>query len=121
MTLTEDFTTQPLISSCTPEAIQIQDKSYETSIIIAPDGKISVWEIKRLEDITLYQCDEMIKYNPEIILIGTGPEHQFPDLDLIRHFEKNKLPIEIMSTSAACRTYNVLILENRSVFAALML
>jgi uncharacterized protein len=121
MTLTEDLTEQALISHCTSEFIHIKDKSYTTSIFITPKGDIVPWEIKTLEQLDIEYCYKILRYHPEIVLIGTGMEHQLPNLDIIRFFANHKIGVEMMNTSAACRTYNVLILENRQVFAGLLL
>jgi len=57
-----------------------------------------------------------------LLLIGTGKNQLMPDPELIKKF-KNELDIsvEIMATGAACRTYTVLLAENRNVIAALTL
>jgi uncharacterized protein len=54
-----------------------------------------------------------------IVLIGTGIDYKSPPNELHALFEQYGISPEVMSTAAACRTYNVLIAEQRNVFALL--
>lgn len=121
MTLTEDQTERPLISHCDSAVITIQEIHYTSSLLILPSGKIIAWPVQCLEDMTTEQCQAIVQYHPEIVIIGTGALHQLPHLAIIHHFANHKIGVEIMSNSAACRTYNVLALEGRMVVAGLML
>ena len=56
----------------------------------------------------------------QFLLLGTGAKQVFPPLELRRAFMEAGLGLDIMSTGAACRTYNVLLAEGRPVGAALM-
>lgn len=121
MILNEDLTERPLISQYTPQAIHLKDDVYAHNILIDPSGHIAAWPIKTLSNITPEDCEQMLLHQPEVILIGTGATHELPDLSLIRFFANHHIGIEIMNTAAACRTYNVLILEARRVLAGLIL
>lgn len=121
MTLTEDTTQQLLVTHYAIEGIRIKDTLYETNILITPIGEILTWPVKTLEELDVEYRRKIIEYQPEIVIIGTGAAHQFPDLNVIRHFSNHKIGIEIMNTAAACRTYNILVLEGRQVAAGLML
>jgi len=52
---------------------------------------------------------------------GSGPRLVFPPPALARVLFERRIGLETMDTAAACRTYNVLASEGRSVVAALML
>jgi uncharacterized protein len=52
-------------------------------------------------------------------LLGTGSEMLLPDVDLMAKLGARSIGLEIMSTPAACRTFNVLLHEQRRVIAAL--
>ena len=60
------------------------------------------------------------RHVPEIVLLGTGAEVLLPDLDLMAALAARAIGLEIMSTPAACRTFNVLVHERRRVVAALV-
>ena len=57
---------------------------------------------------------------PEICLLGTGAAHVFPPVSLIAALRARGIALEVMNTRAACRTYSVLVGEERSVAAALI-
>ena len=122
MILNEDLTEQPLISQYTPKAIHMNNEAvYTHNIIIVPSGHITEWPIKTLSELTSEDSEKLCQYQPEVILIGTGATHELPDLSLIRFFANYHIGIEVMNTAAACRTYNVLILEARRVVAGFIL
>ena len=57
---------------------------------------------------------------PDMVLIGVGsnPKHLYQPLRDYAH--KKGVGIDIMSTSSACRTWNVLLSEGRKVIACLL-
>ena len=65
--------------------------------------------------------DSLIQRTPEIIILGTGSRHQFPDHSLLSQLTKKSIGIEIMDTKACCRTYNILVEEGRRVAAAVLI
>jgi uncharacterized protein len=54
-------------------------------------------------------------------LHGKGARFQFPEPALLAPLQKAGIGVEVMDTQAACRTYNILLGEGRSVAAALIL
>ncbi|QXK91878.1 Mth938-like domain-containing protein [Neoehrlichia mikurensis] len=56
----------------------------------------------------------------QVILVGTGKECIFLPKELHDHFCSLGLNVEYMSTPAACRTYNVLLYDDRKVCTVLM-
>ena len=57
---------------------------------------------------------------PEIVLIGTGRKQVFLQPELMMSFYRREVGFEVMSTHAACRTFNVLVSESRNAVAALL-
>ncbi len=53
-------------------------------------------------------------------LIGTGQHQVFLPPATQMHFYRNGTGFEVMTTDAACRTFNVLAAEGRQVVAALL-
>ena len=54
------------------------------------------------------------------MILGTGPRLRFPAPALSKSLIARRIGLEVMDTAAACRTYNVLLAEGRSVVAALL-
>ena len=58
---------------------------------------------------------------PELVILGTGKDIKFPDQRITMELWKNGIGIEVMNTSAACRTFNFLIADGRNVVAAIFM
>jgi uncharacterized protein len=97
------------------------DMSHRGSLLIVPSG-IYAWEPQSIEDVTAEACARLLREMapPGIVLLGTGPEHRMPAEPVRRLFAEARLGLEIMTTGAACRTYNVLLAEGRDVGAGLL-
>lgn len=57
---------------------------------------------------------------PQFLLLGTGRRQIFAEPAVIAAFLGRRIGLEAMDTGAACRTYNVLLAEERPVMAALV-
>ena len=57
---------------------------------------------------------------PPLFLLGTGPAPQRHLPELTADLKFNGINLELMSTAAACRTWNVLMSEGRNAAAALI-
>ena len=88
-------------------------------VIVMPDLIVDDWAVSRPDALTLDDLAPAIDRDPEIILLGTGAGTLLPDTRLIAALAERRIGLEIMSTPAACRTYNVLVHEQRHVIAAL--
>ena len=62
----------------------------------------------------------IFEMKPEVVLLGTGAKQVFLPPQLMMQFYNKGIGIEVMTTDAACRTFNVLVSEGRNVLAALM-
>ena len=65
-------------------------------------------------------CRSIFDLQPEVILIGTGNTQIFLPPATQVHFFRRNFGFEVMTTDAACRTFNVLAAEGRQVVAALL-
>jgi uncharacterized protein len=63
----------------------------------------------------------MIALKPSMIIVGTGEKQIFPSAALYAKATNAGIGVEIMNTPAACRTYNILMSEGRSIAAALLM
>ena len=97
--------------------------SHKGSIIALPSG-IWAWEAgdpAALSVATLTRVfAEPRGVDFQFLLLGTGATQVFPPLEVRRAFMEAGLGLDVMSTGAACRTYNVLLAEGRPVGAALI-
>lgn len=63
----------------------------------------------------------LIAEQPEIIIFGSGWKPCLPPRDLVFALARRGIGFESMDTPAACRTFNILVSEDRDVAAALIL
>ena len=110
-----------LVQSYGDGRFKISAISYEGSVLIFPE-QTSLWSIKSTEDITIESLspitDQADDY--DILLIGAGATFGRIPIDLRKSLKDLGLVLEWMDTGAACRTFNVLIGEERRVAAALI-
>ena len=63
----------------------------------------------------------LLSYGPEMVLLGTGTTQRFPHPRLVQSLAAARVGVEVMDTRAACRTFNILVAEDRRVAAALII
>ena len=97
------------------------DMSHRGSLLLLPSG-IYGWPVTAPGELSLVALAPVLAEQEqfEFLLLGTGATQVFPSPDIRRAFDDAGLGLEIMSTGAAARTYNVLLAEKRAVAAALM-
>lgn len=66
----------------------------------------------------LEHVERLIEFGRSIILIGTGERQILFDSRILGPAYAAHVGIEVMTTAAACRSYNVLVAENRAVLGA---
>lgn len=72
-------------------------------------------KIDSLEDIDESHLSLMLASDPEVILIGTGSKQVIPPVEIINEIAKAGKSVDFMSSNVACKTYNLLVNENRNV------
>lgn len=104
-----------------PGTIQVNDRTLHTSIIITPTLLIEDWAPQTVEELSSDSFKPFLELAPTILLIGTGSQHVFLPAELYGELINQGIGVEVMSTSAASRTYNALSSEDRNVAAALVI
>ncbi len=110
-----------LIKAYSPGRIQVNETDYTRPLIIMPDALVPDWAAPPVGELSVEHFDAVSDYGPEILLLGTGREQAFPPARLLADAGRRGMGLEVMDTAAACRTYNVLMSEDRRVAAALMM
>lgn len=100
--------------------IEINAQRHEGALCVAPEGDVRAWSVPAAGDLNASAVAELLAQKPEIILLGTGERQHFPDPAVLAEVYRTRTGFEVMSTPAACRTYNILMAEGRRVLAALM-
>ena len=100
--------------------VEINTVRYEKSLVVMPDKVIPEWPDK-FEDLTAEDFEKLTELKPEMVLLGTGASQRFVHPRLTVALTEIGVSVECMDTSAACRTYNILMSEGRQVTAALLI
>lgn len=120
MQLKEQSSPIPLISGYGEGGFRIAGKRHDGHLLISPAG-VHALKVNRQKNITKQSLKQALKgdFKPEFLLFGLGREVEDAVI-LSKKFESMfKLPCEVMTTGAAVRTYNVLVLEGRRLAAAI--
>jgi uncharacterized protein len=110
-----------LITGYGEDFIEINKKRYAQNLIVLANELILNWDAAHFSDLTVAHFTEIVHLKPEVVLLGTGLKHQFLHPKITQNLTEKNIPIECMTTAAACRTYNILMSEGRNVAAALLL
>src|SRR3989338_10332329 len=122
MQLSEDYNQgQYTINRYETDKIIINHKTYTRSLILSKDQLMPDWPPQTIAELTSIHLQAIVKLSPEIVLLGTGGLQVFPHSKLFTAFYAQNIGIEIMSTAAACRTFNVLASEGRNVVAGIFI
>ena len=104
-----------------PGEISVNNTVFRHSVIVPWKGDILPWDAVTFDDLTAAHFARLAALSPELVIFGSGARIRFPAAPLMRTLIERGIGLETMDTGAACRTYNVLAAEGRSVvLAALM-
>jgi uncharacterized protein len=100
--------------------ISVNEKIINRSVIITPD-LIQLWEATHIDALTAEHCQLLDEFKPEVVIIGTGKILKFPPPSVTAGLQIQGIGVEIMAHDAACRTFNILLAEDRRVVVALLM
>ena len=91
------------------------------SVIVLPE-RTAPWPVRGVEEIDAAALRLVLDAapRPELLIIGCGRRGAPPNASLRAALKAHRIALEMMDTGAACRTYNVLLGEERRVAAALI-
>lgn len=85
------------------------------SLIVTPDQIISNSELVNIRDLSEKNIRYLQKLAPEAIIFTSRTEPLYPLAKTIAELSQKSIGSEYMTLGAACRTYNLLVLEGRQV------
>ena len=119
MQLTRDDSTRHFIRAWEPGRVRIAERWIAGHVIVSAEQVIEGWTTAAPTALTVEDLGPALALAPTILLLGTGTDRFVPDVELMAALAERRVGLEIMSTPAACRTFNVLLQEQRRVVAAL--
>ena len=99
--------------------VLVNGQRHEANLIVLPE-QLMPWSAKNFDALVEADFEVLLELNLEILLLGTGPKQRFPQPRLTQALARKRIGVEAMDLRAACRTYNILMAEERRVAAALL-
>ncbi|HUC66887.1 MAG TPA: Mth938-like domain-containing protein [Stellaceae bacterium] len=109
-----------VIDSYGAGGFHVSGAAYQGAILVFPDAT-RPWPVAALAEVTTESLAPVVAHgNVQILLLGCGRRMQPVPPELRLALRRSGITIDAMDTGAACRTYNVLLAEDRRVAAALL-
>ena len=99
----------------------VNDRRLTESFVLAPDSLLEHWPVSDAGTLTIEQLEPLLALSPEVILLGSGAIQVFPPAATLAACLGRGIGLEVMTNSAAARTFNVLAGESRRVVAGFIL
>ncbi len=108
------------ISGHGPGFVEVNGVRFAHGVCVAPDTAPQAWGAQGFDALTEADFAPIAERAPAVVLIGTGARQRFPAPALLRALMARGVGFEVMTTPAACRTYNILVGEGRAALALLL-
>ena len=122
MPLSEEIvTSRHRITAYDTDMVSINDVVYRQSLVLTANDILSPWPVTSLDHLNPENLAPILDSNPAVVLLGTGERQRFPTAQIFALFGQRGIGLEVMDNGALCRTFNILVAEDRAVTAAIML
>ena len=108
-----------VVDSYGRNGFHVSGVAYEGAILVTAEATVA-WSVSSLAEITLDSFSALFDRGIEILLLGCGARMAPVPPALRAALKAEGMVVDAMDTGAACRTYNVLLAEERHVAAALL-
>ena len=113
--------TQKIFTAHGKGFVIVSGERFEHPVVVTPEQVLTDWQPKSFDLIDESHFAYFMSIKPEVLLIGTGMQQRFLHPRLYQALSVAGVGVEFMDTGAACRTYNILMAEDRKVVAAILL
>ena len=100
--------------------VLVNGVEHRHSVVVPWAGEVVRWPVDRFDALAEAHFAALAALAPELVIFGSGSKIRFVRPALLKSLIERRIGVETMDTAAACRTYNVLLAEGRSVVAALL-
>ncbi|MEO7855076.1 MAG: Mth938-like domain-containing protein [Rubrivivax sp.] len=101
--------------------IRVGQIDFLHSVLVPWQGDVAAWPPRNTDELNAGHFEQILAWQPELVIFGSGRRLRFVAPALMRSLIERRIGVETMDTAAACRTYNVLAGEGRTVVAALII
>ena len=103
-----------------PGGVIVDGLEHRASVVVPWSGAVLAWPVDAFAALTEAHFAMLAALAPELVIFGSGSRLRFVRPALLEPLMARRIGVETMDIAAACRTYNVLLAEGRSVVAALL-
>ena len=122
MPLAEDIVTSRYrLTAYSRDSVTVNETVYRENLVLSGSDLHSPWEVEGLEQIDAACLQTIFDLAPEVVLLGTGVRQRFPESRIYALFGERGISLEVMDNGALCRTFNILVAEDRAVVAAILI
>jgi uncharacterized protein len=100
--------------------IVVGEQEIRSSCVVGA-STLAPWPPRSVAELRPEHLPALFDLAPEVVVLATGATQKFPPATLRAEFATRRIGLEVMEIGAACRTYNVLVGEERKVLAAVLL
>ena len=102
-------------------SVSINEAVYRQSLVLTAGEILCPWQVSSVAELDAEVLAPIFATAPAVVLLGTGEQQRFPDARVFALFGEKGIGLEVMDNGALCRTFNILVAENRAVTAAVIL
>lgn len=117
MKLTLESRSRHLIRGYDAGEVRVNDRVIQRNCLISADS-IQEWPVTA--ELRADDMQSILALNPEVVILGMAGTQRYPSADIYGLFLERNIGFEVMDIGAACRTFNILLGEDRRVIAALL-
>jgi uncharacterized protein len=110
-----------LIRAYSERELMIGERVVVASCIVTADTLITDWSVTTPDELNLILLAPLLALTPQIVLLGAPAQSSAAPANLRSLLAQQGIALEVMDLGAACRTFNILVQEERRVAAALFL
>jgi uncharacterized protein len=109
-----------LIAGYAAGELRLRDRVLTASAIVTA-SEVLPWPVTRAEALTPELLEPLYALRVEVVLLATGVRQVWPPPALLAHAAARGVGLEVMDLGAACRTFNLLVGDQRPVALAAIL
>ncbi len=100
--------------------VSLGERRFDASLIVMPQTIVTDWPASHASALRASDFAPIVEQAPEVLILGTGDTQVFPEPAVFSTLMDRGIGCEVMDNAAACRTYNILLTEDRRVALALL-
>ncbi|MEY3466546.1 MAG: Mth938-like domain-containing protein [Steroidobacteraceae bacterium] len=116
--MADNRTTANLVRSYARSEIRIGDTLYTRPLRLAASS-LELLTVQTPQELGDAEFEPLLALRPELVIVGWGGGQLFLPAAQRSWFLQRRIGIETMELGAACRTYNLLVQDERAVIALL--